>query len=690
VPAEYGTEALLREFLEEAEDHFEVLNRDLLEIERGVAAGSAPAGPLLDEMFRAVHTLKGLSAMFDFVHIKELAHAIEGVFDGMRKTSAVPEPATLDLLFASVDVLQHAVATVLEDPEADIDAAENAAADIERYLDAVAPSTADTVETAEGGLSEYTRKRLATAAGEGVRGLTIRLRWGIELRLGGLRMADIETALGNLGEVLEVRPALTELPPLAELDPASADVAFDVVVLSDRSDRDIADSLGLGVASMRPMTREGAAATSPTPGAAAASAPKAAGGGQGSSAVRVDIGRLDALVDLAGELVTARTRLKDLSAAITARDGKEELASALRLAVREVSGLVEQLQDSVMRLRMVPVGHLFSRFPRVVRDLARASGKEIQLAMHGEETELDKRVIEQIEDSLLHILRNACDHGIEPADEREAAGKPRAGTITLSATQEGDQVVISVSDDGRGLDVERIRSMAAEAGIAEEGDSSDETLLDVIMSAGFSTATTVTELSGRGVGLDVVRRKTEDLGGHVQVESAEGRGTRFLLRIPLTLAIMPALLVETGGDRFAIPLSAVSGVLRIRKDELRSIEGVNVLDLRGETVAVVRLSEVLGLAQRDVRAVGRRRDTCFVVDTLASGRRLGLLVDALIGQQEIVVKSLEDVLERRSQGVSGATILGDGSIVPILDTDRMVHLLAGTGSRRAARDGGEC
>jgi two-component system chemotaxis sensor kinase CheA len=665
MPSEYDIDTLVREFLTESEEHFETLDADLLLLERALDDPSCLTPETIEEMFRATHTLKGLSSMFDFVHVKELAHAIESIFDDLRKERRVLDAPTVELLFDAVDALRRAVSRATQEDQC-IDETEEMTATVRDFTASGAADTGDSgcaVPEADA-LGEYAKTRLVQAAEEGKRGVSLRLRWGLELRLGAFRRDWLEEALGD-GEVLEVRPAADSLPPLGELELEGADVEFEIVALTDVSNEEIAASLGLALERVAEFAGEAQSATQASRARANASECSSSR----NRILRVDIARLDDLMDLAGELVTSRTRLEDITERLAERDGKDELASALGTTVREMAGMVNELQERVMQMRMIPVGQLFSKFPRAVRDIAKTTGKRIDLVLEGEDTELDKRVIEQIEDPLLHMLRNACDHGIETPGAREAAGKPACGTVILSAAHEGGAIIIDVRDDGAGLDLDAIRAKAAELDISLDEEAVDDDIAALIMQPGFSTATEVTDVSGRGVGLDVVARQVADLGGRVEVHTEQGQGTLFRLRLPLTLAIIPALIVDCCSKRFAVPLAAVVEVLRVDAEELTSVGGSAVLDLRGQSLPLAEVKDLLNL-RRNGTPEGSRR---LVVEVSGMGRRLGLLVDALAGQQEIVVKSIEEAMGH-VPGVGGATILGDGSIVPILDVDMLVRL----------------
>lgn len=674
-PSEYADEDLIREFLAEAEEHFATLETDLLEIEELVRAGSTPPVEIVEAMFRAVHTVKGLAAMFDFNAMKDLAHSVEHILDGLRKRTVPFDVPCLQTLFEGADALKASLAAV-RSPDHGAAEARAATARIASFLGSQAEQCEPSARQPEHELSEYARTRIAEAVEEGLRPVRINLRWGIELRLGSLKLESLNRALGQ-GEVLDIRPLVDDVPQWDSIDPHATDLTVEVLALTDLPDDEISNTLGVVTSSIVPLHSEEAAQDADEADA------HERGAGFSEHVIRVNITRLDDLMDLTGEIVTARTRLDELVDTLRARDKKDHLSQALTQSAKDIGALIDVLQDHVMGLRMVPVRQLFSKFPRTVRDLARRSGKEIRLAYEGEETEFDKRLIEQIEDSILHMVRNACDHGIEHPDEREAAGKPRTGTVTLAAGHEGNHIIVEVRDDGRGLDVLAIWQKAVDAGmISPDQELDDGALADLIMTSGFSTASEITDVSGRGVGLDVVRKKTAELGGSIRLWSELGVGTTIFIRLPMTLAILPSLLIVEADRSFAIPIASVSEVLRVHGRDIRRLRGTSVMDLRGEALPVTRLGGVLGLT--DGKWARDRKG--FVIVVVAAGHRLGLAVDALEGQQQVVVKNLEAAVGRTA-GISGATILGDGTVVPIIDVDAVVTLVAETVSARAGTGG---
>lgn len=393
---------------------------------------------------------------------------------------------------------------------------------------------------------------------------------------------------------------------------------------------------------------------------AAAHMPNAA-----TNILRVDFERLDHLLNLTGELVIHKTKLNQIAKNVEELVGAEEFFGELPRVAQMIEKTTAELQEAIMRVRMLPIRQVFQRFPRMVRDLARQKGKNVELTFSGEDTEIDKTVIDALNEPLLHLIRNAIDHGIEPADVRAAAGKPSIGSVHLSARQESSHIVISVKDDGAGMDAERIRRKAVEKGlIPQDHRLNDEEAYGLVFLPGFSTTEKVTETSGRGVGLDVVKKVIADFNGIIEVKSSAGEGTEFILKMPLTLAIIPALLVEASGEIYAVPLTVVIESVKIKASDIHKVDGREVVQLRGSVLPVKRLSTVLGLPATDA-------ERHYLVVLGRAEKRLGLLVDRLRGQQEVVIKALDDYLGD-TFGISGATILGDGRVVLIVDTAKIV------------------
>ena len=384
--------------------------------------------------------------------------------------------------------------------------------------------------------------------------------------------------------------------------------------------------------------------------------------------IRVDTVRMDNLINLVGEMVITRTRLIQIGLDLKAQYQMDGMVNNLNEANVYLGRLMNDLQESVMRLRMVAIGTVFSRFPRLVRDLAKKTGKEMELVLKGEDTELDKTVVEVIGDPLMHLIRNSVDHGIESPEGRRASGKSELGTITLDAYHEGNHIAIVISDDGAGLDLAKIRSIAVSKGlVGEREELSDSDISNLIFLPGFSTAEKVTDISGRGVGMDVVKKALNNLGGMVDITTRKGKGTTFTIRLPLTLAIIQALLVEVGEEIYAVPLSSVLETLLINRDEIKTVGGLPMVQLRGNALPLISLQEKFGLPTPETAS-----SEVFVVVVGFGDKALGLIVDELCGQQEVVIKSLGDFLNNLP-GIAGATILGDGKVTLILDIGSLIQ-----------------
>jgi two-component system chemotaxis sensor kinase CheA len=430
----------------------------------------------------------------------------------------------------------------------------------------------------------------------------------------------------------------------------------------------------LATSSAAPSQAQAGAAETGRPGKAADPTLAAAR----SSLVRVDFAKLDHLLNLVGELIVHRTKLTEVGrrvSAVAPEAGQELLDS-----VHQVASVSSQLQETIMDIRMLPIRHVFERFPRLVRDLAHGGGKHVELILQGEDTRVDKAVIDEIGEPLVHLIRNAVDHGIEPPEARLAAGKSATGTILLTAAQESSQVVLTLVDDGAGIDATKVRKRAIEHGLlAPDEQLTDREIIQFIFSEGFSTARAVTDVSGRGVGLDVVVHCMERLNGLIEAETIPGAGTKFTLHLPLTLAIITVLMVEVGERVYALPSGAVVESLRYHPDEVSQMNGRDTLRIRDRIIPLVHLSEFFGVASRV------RRGEAYVVIVGRGEKRLGLTVDRLLGQQDVVIKGLDSIVSGTALGVAGATILGDGRVVLVVDVAALFEGSRGRGVRRADR-----
>lgn len=603
---------------------------------------------LIDAVFRGLHTLKGSGAMFGFDALASFTHHCETAFDRVRKGLA---PATQGLVAVILSAKDHMRALV----DGDGTGLEAAGAAI---------------------LAELQREVEAAAGNPVVAAAPAQRGWRLSFRLPPESMANGTNPLMLLDELRELGQctivARTDrIPPLAELNPVECHIGWDVELLGDVSRDDIDDvflfvmddmeltveEIG-GAAEATPEIADAPAivATTATPEAAAATPGKAVA--KTGESVRVPAERLDELMDRVGELVIVHSRLSQL-----ANGSGADLV--LRSISEEIERLVSELRDTMMVLRMVPVASLFNRFRRLIHDLARETGKTIELSTEGEATEVDKTVIERLADPMVHLIRNACDHGLEPEDERLAAGKPATGHVRLSAHQAGGEVLITIQDDGRGINRERVRAKAEAQGLLQPGQQvSDSELLHLIFHPGFSTAAAVTNLSGRGVGMDVVKRTIESLRGAIDITSKPGEGSTVVLRIPLTLAIIDGLLVRVGEGRYVIPLAAVEECLELSLEEDLRSRGRSFITLRDRLVPFLRLREMF--------ETGTRPDPHQKIVVIATGaERVGLVVDQIIGSHQTVIKSMS-TLHRDVSTFAGATILGDGGVALILDVVQLV------------------
>jgi two-component system chemotaxis sensor kinase CheA len=619
-------------FLTESREHLSAINHLLLELERAPTAAEP-----LSAIFRAVHTVKGMSATMGYEAVASLSHELETVLDAVRRGERTITPTIMDALFEAADVLETAVEQAVRGQDASADAAPV----IERLRAMSRMSGEFPAITAEPPASSAPLAPLAPLASSQ---LFIRIRLAANVPLRGVRAFVIVKRAESLGRVVEV------VPPVEALQTEQFDREFAIRLETDLSPTDVASALRAAGDVERVDIED------PTVLAVAQSVE--AGRARSSRNVRIDLRRLDALMNLIGELVITRGRLVEL--AVTRDD------AALTDAVTEASRLVSDLQDQIMASRMVPVWQVFDRFPRLVRDSSRALGKQIEFTIEGKEIELDRSMLDEIGDPVVHLLRNAIDHGFETPSERVAAGKPPAGKLVLSAARERSSITVRVSDDGRGIDRDRVLNKARNLGLVDTGRSelSDDDLIRIISRPGFSTAERISDISGRGVGIDAVHARIRSLGGSVEIRSVPGRGTTVTLRLPLTLAILRALLVRVDGDTFAVPMTHVNETVELEASALKSVKGHEVLMLRDDVLPLVRFRSLLGLA-----ADGARMPQVIVLEV--GERRAGLVVDELAGQRDIVVKQF-DAVRNAAALFSGATILGDGAPALIVDVGSLL------------------
>jgi two-component system chemotaxis sensor kinase CheA len=621
-------------FLSESREHISAINHLLLALEQNPGAGEPVEG-----MFRAVHTIKGMSATMGYRAVADLAHEMESLMDRVRQGRVSPGAEMVDLLFAAADALERAVELAVEEGEGE------------------QPGMAALLARLRVAAGEERRARVEAPAAEGrfeenaEGALVVRLRVAPDSMLPGVRAFLALRRARELGEAFALHP------PEAALMEEGFDGALAFLLRTGMGPDQVRDAL-LAVGEIAEVQvhedRRGTAAP------ALPEAEGAAGAAAKVRNIRVDLRRLDALMNGVGELVIVRDRLRTL-----ARDAAPELVEA----VDQASRLVGELQGEIMRARLAPVGQVFDRFPRLVRDAARSLGKKVEFVMEGEAIELDRSMLDEIGDPLVHLLRNALDHGIESPEERRAAGKPEKGTLLLSAARERSRIVIRVEEDGRGIQRDRVLRKAVALGLVADADAAamgDEEVQRLVMRPGFSTADQVTDVSGRGVGLDVVATRVRALGGMLEIDSEPGRGTVFTLQLPQTLAIVRALLVRQSGDTYALPLTHVGETVHLLEHEVGSVKGRSVAFLRDEVIPLVTLRSLLN--GNGVGPEGGKRPAVLLE---VGEQRVGLEVDALLGQQEIVVKSF-DATADTLRLFSGATILSDGRPALILDAGSLL------------------
>jgi two-component system, chemotaxis family, sensor kinase CheA len=643
-------------FRTEAAEQLEVIEAGLLDLTRDLCDKAQ-----VDAVFRGLHTLKGSGSMFGFDQLAAFTHHCESAFDRVRKGEV---PATAELIAAVLDAQGHMQA-LLDQPNGEHDAMSS------RLLEQLQRAVGRGANAAASGapIAAGTSKAAAMPA---LRTWKLDFRLPVEAMINGTNPLGLLDELRDLGEC-SLTVDSQGLPPLEQLDPRELHLAWSATIVTDKPRSDfeevfifVMDEMAMTLEDVTPEVEHAADASvaqiPQSPHAASGPAEQRMSGADPKSQkqsdnVRVPALRLDEMMDRVGELVIAQSRLSQMAGAVT--------DLGLRSVSEEIERLAGELRDTMMVLRMMPVASLFSRFRRLVHDLARETGKEIELVTTGETTEVDKTVIDRLADPLVHLVRNSIDHGLELPEDRIAAGKPAAGKVTLSAHQTGSEVVIIIKDDGRGIDRDRVRAKAEISGLLQPGQSiSDQELLQQIFQPGFSTAERVTNLSGRGVGMDVVKKTIEALRGAIDVKSEQGVGSEIALRIPLTLAIIDGLLVRVGNGNYVIPLSAVEECLELSIEEDLRSRGRSFISLRDDLVPFVRLRELF--------RTGSDPDQYQKVVVISTGcERVGLVVDQIIGDHQTVIKSMSKLHDQVSS-FSGATILGDGNVALILDVGHLI------------------
>ena len=683
-------------FFQESFEALDAMEKTLLQL------SDAAADPEhINTIFRVAHSIKGGSATFGFNDVASFTHTVETLLDLARNGRMRMSQADIDLLLRSVDVMREMLAAVQDERAADPARFKDIQNAFEQTI-RVHSAAAATEQAVYGLFDETDEPKIGTAPGAG---------WSIVLRprpalfQDGVDLAAVLERLGRLGE-LSVTVDAGALPPLSdyqtgqcylgwtvELRGGPGRVGIDGVLAALRDAAEVTirepdgERAGAAATTSAPASEHGDAPAAAYPGTARSMGVQSADGAQTlrdaprhpaaeSTSIRVSIDKLDELINTVGELVITQSILSQVAAGITGHRSDE-----LKNGLGQLERQMRALQESVMRVRMLPISFVFNRFPRMVRDLGQRLGKRVELRMSGEHTELDKTVLEKIGDPLVHLLRNSIDHGIEDPDRRRAAGKPEAGVIHLNAYHKGGNVIVEITDDGAGLNRERILAKARDRGLlAADEEPSEDRIYNLIFQPGFSTAETISDVSGRGVGMDVVRRNIVELGGNVQIFSNAGEGCMVRIRLPLTLAILDGQLVRVGRETYVIPLVSIVETIQVHREQINSIAGAaELFRQRNDYIPIIRLYELFAVEP----------DTTDVLNGLltiveSDGQRAGILVDELLAQQQVVIKSLETNF-RQLTGISGATMLGDGHVALILDVPGLiVRFEAEAGAARPA------
>ncbi len=656
---------IMEDFLIEAFEMNEQLDQDLVELEH-----NPEDLDLLNRIFRVAHTIKGSSSFLNLNILTHLTHNMEDVLNRARKGEIKITPDIMDVVLRSIDLMKTLLVTIRDTGSDTNNGKENEIEEVVKKLQAItsqnlegAKETSGTKEAPE----KEVKKEIKEKAKE-------------EVKANKTPTAENPTSDNPLAD----EPDLDYANMSAEEVEAEIERLLNKRQEADKERRaqkkqedQAKPKQEVALAKETPKTETPKTETPKAPKAETKAKAKAdteenkAPSIGVEQTVRVDVRRLDHLMNLIGELVLGKNRLIRIYGDVEERYDGEKFLEELNQVVSSISAVTTDLQLAVMKTRMQPVGKVFNKFPRMVRDLSRELGKSIELIIEGEETELDKSIVEEIGDPLIHIIRNSCDHGIEPLEERKRLNKPETGKVQLSAYNEGNHIVIKISDDGKGLDPVMLKEKAIEKGVISERDAesmSDREAFNLIFKPGFSTAKVVSNVSGRGVGMDVVKTNIEKLNGIIEIDSEVGVGTTQKLKIPLTLAIIQALLVGVQEEYYAIPLSSVLETVRISQDEIYTVDGKSVLRLRDEVLSLVRLSDIF-----KVDAILESNSDVYVVIIGLADQKIGVIVDYLIGQEEVVIKSLGYYL-KNTRGIAGATVRGDGKITLIVDVGAMMDM----------------
>ena len=679
--AEDITSEDLKVFLEEAEEQLQLLDDEVIRLEKEITDEG------LAGIFRAAHTLKGSSAMLGYTAMTEVAHAMESLLDKLRNHEVEVTPEVIDALLHSLDALRVLTDELIDEQGVEVDF-ESLVAELEASAGMAAATndsgseTAASVELDDAALAEV---QAALNAAQTVFDLHAEVVG--DQTFASIRLFQLVT------EFQDSTRFIASVPTLEQIQAQENGATFHAVIGTDKSPEDIQklaegvqDIGNVEVAPFNPDAEKSAPVAASTPDSESES--KTAPGAESrprsnaNQTVRIDVERLDHLMNLIGELVIDRTRLQQIGRSLSAKYKSDDLIDSLGKTSSHVVKVVDDLQEDFMKVRMLPIGIVFSSFPRMMRDLSRSLDKPIDFQVEGGDTEIDRTVIEKVRDPLVHMLRNALDHGLENRADRAAAGKSETGSITLSAYQEQNHIVIEVKDDGAGIDPETVKAAFIEKGLITEETASrlsDTEAVDLIFMPGASTKEQATEVSGRGVGMDIVKQNIEAINGFVEVETEIGKGSTFTARLPLTLATVQSILVETNDTLCAVPLAYVLEAVKLSPSEISTVSGREVFRLRDNVIPLISLAEATGMKGENVLD----NEEIHVVVARVGDRLAGLAVNSLNEPQEIVVKSLGKYVGG-AKGVSGASILGDGRVVLIMDIPTLISNI-GARTRRADR-----
>lgn len=651
-------------FIEESKEHLQSMNDVLLELEKNPTNTS-----YINEIFRVAHTIKGMAGTMGYHNMANLTHEMENVLQSIRNEELNISEEVIDILFKCLDTLDESVNNIIEEGKESTADNKKLIQELKSLLNKDKVQTQNEIKTKNTiKVDKYVLDLVEKAKQEDFDCYRIDFRLSKDCMLKSARAFIVFNTLEELGEVLYSFPSVEkiedeefedefsvifitkiekdklykDLKSISEMEEINIEefeadkfsVTEDKQLNSDNNEEDLEDN----------NIKNKSSSTS----------------NRVTKTVRVDIDRLDNLMNLVSELIIIKTRMDDLSEKSTKVNMNE--------AIEYLERITTSLHDAVMKVRMVPIERVFNRFPRLVRDLSKELGKEIELQMSGEETEVDRTVIDEIGDPLIHLIRNSIDHGIEVPEKRLKLKKDKKGTLILKAYPDGNNVVIEVQDDGKGIDPSVIRKKAIQKDLIDGRTAenlSDDDIISLLFEAGFSTADTISDVSGRGVGLDVVKSKIESINGNIEIQTEKDKGSRFIIRIPLTLAIIQALLVKIKEEIYAIPLSSITEITDIKSDQIRDIQGKEVVLYRNKTLPIIRLKRVLGIEEES------KNENLVVVVIKKGDKQAGLIIDSLIGQQEIVIKSLGKYLSK-VRYLSGATILGNGNISLILDVNSLI------------------